>query len=208
MTPIRVLIVDDHFTARLGLSMPINGEEDMTVIAEASSGRQAIMLYREHQPDLVLMDYRLPDQSGVTTLEAIRAEFPQARVLMLTVFDGEEDIYRAVTAGAQGYLTKSAEREEVLTAIRRVARGSTYFPEEILAKMKARERRRSLTEREIDILRLIVRGQSNKSIVATLKMSMGTIKLHVSMILEKMGAHDRTQAATLAIERGIVRLGD
>jgi DNA-binding NarL/FixJ family response regulator len=205
---IRVLIVDDHFTARIGLSVPINGETDMKVIAEASTGKEAITLYRQHQPDIVIMDYRLPDMPGVEALEAIRTDFPTVQTLMLTVYDGEEDIYRAINAGAQGYLTKSAERSELLNALRLVAGGSTYFPPEIFAKAKARERRKPLTERELAILRLIVNGSSNKDIVAALHMSMGTIKLHVSIILDKMGAQDRTHAATLAIERGIVRLGE
>lgn len=205
---IRVLIVDDHFTARIGLSVPINGETDMKVIAEASTGMEAITLYRQHRPDIVIMDYRLPDMPGVEALEAIRTDFPAVRALMLTVYDGEEDIYRAVNAGAQGYLTKSAERGELLNALRLVATGSAYFPPEIIAKFKARERRKPLTERELAILRLIVNGSSNKDIVAALHMSMGTIKLHVSIILDKMGAQDRTHAATLAIDRGIVRLGE
>jgi DNA-binding NarL/FixJ family response regulator len=205
---IRVLIVDDHFTARIGLSVPINGEADMKVIAEASTGMEAIILFRQHQPDIVIMDYRLPDMPGVEALEAIRTEFPKVRALMLTVYDGEEDIYRAVNAGAHGYLTKSAERSELLKALRLVATGSAYFPAEIITKFKARERRKPLTDRELEILRLIVNGSSNKAIVAALHMSMGTIKLHVSIILDKMGASDRTHAATLAIERGIVRLGE
>ena len=205
---IRVLTVDDHFTARLGLSVPINGEPDMQVIAEASTGREAVELYRKHQPDLVIMDYRLPDLSGVEALQAIHAEFPAVRAIMLTVYEGEEDIYRAISAGAQGYLTKSAERSELLRALRSVASGDTYFPAEVIAKYKARERRKPLTERELAILRLIVKGHANKDIVSALHMSMGTIKLHVSIILDKMGASDRTHAATLAIERGIVRLGE
>jgi DNA-binding NarL/FixJ family response regulator len=205
---IRVLIVDDHFTARIGLSVPINGETDMKVIAEASTGMEAITLYRKHQPDIVIMDYRLPDMPGVEALESIRADFPTVRALMLTVYDGEEDIYRAINAGAQGYLTKSAERIELLNALRLVAGGASYFPPGIIAKFQARESREPLTERELAILRLIVSGSSNKDIVAALHMSMGTIKLHVSIILDKMGASDRTQAATLAIERGIIRLGE
>jgi DNA-binding NarL/FixJ family response regulator len=205
---IRVLTVDDHFTARLGHSVPINGEPDMQVIAEASTGHEAVELYRKHQPDLVIMDYRLPDLSGVEALQAIHDEFPAVRAIMLTVYEGEEDIYRAITAGAQGYLTKSAERSELLKALRCVAGGDTYFPPEVIAKYKARERRKPLTERELAILRLIVKGHANKDIVSALHMSMGTIKLHVSIILDKMGASDRTHAATLAIERGIVRLGE
>lgn len=207
-TPIRVIVVDDHFATRLGLSMPINSEPGMKVIGEASTGARAIELYREHQPDVMLMDYHLPDQSGVETLKAIRAEFPKARVLILTIFDGEEDIYRAVSAGAKGYLTKACECEEMLKAIRLIASGTSYFPPEIAAKIKDREKRDPLNARELEILRLLVKGYSTKEIVDMLKLSMGTIRLHISLILEKLDAYDRTSAVAIAIERGIVHLGE
>ena len=206
-SPIRVMIVDDHFATRLGLSVPINNEPDMTVVTEAGTSARAVELYREHRPDVVTMDYQLPDKNGVETLEAIRAEFPEAKVLMLTVFDGEEDIYRAVTAGAKGYLTKSAECEEVLRAIRRVAAGAACFSPVIAAKIKEREKRRPLTPRELEILKLLVKGYSTKDIVHMLGLSMGTIRLHISLILDKLDAFDRTNAVAKAIERGIVHLG-
>jgi DNA-binding NarL/FixJ family response regulator len=205
---IRVLIVDDHFATRLGLSFPIKNEPDMTVVAEAGTGAQALDLYRAKQPDIVLLDYRLPDQTGVEVIYAIRGEFPQARILMLTIFDGEEDIYRAVTAGALGYLTKSAECDEVLRAIRSVAAGQAYFPEGVAAKLRAREKRKPLNPRELEILRLLVRGLSTKEIVDALDVSMGTVRLHISVILEKLDAYDRTRAVAVAIERGIVRVGE
>ena len=205
---IRVVVVDDHFATRLGLSMPINNEPGMKVVGEASTSAKAIELYREHQPDVLLMDYHLPDRSGVETLRSIRSEFPDARILMLTIFDGEEDIYRAVSAGARGYLTKSCECEEMLEAIRLIAAGSSYFPPEIAEKIKAREKRDPLTGRELEILRLLVKGYSTKEIVDMLKLSMGTIRLHISLILEKLDAYDRTSAVAIAIERGIVHLGD
>jgi DNA-binding NarL/FixJ family response regulator len=207
-TPIRVLIVDDHFATRLGLAVPINNEPDMTVVAEAGTSAKAVELYREHKPDVVIMDYHLPDQSGVETLEIIRGEFPEMRALMLTIFDGEEDIYRAVTAGAKGYLTKSSECEDVLRAIRRIAAGAACFPPEIAAKIRTREQRRPLTPRELEILRLLVKGHSTKEIVDMLELSMGTIRLHISIILHKLNAFDRTSAVALAIERGIVHLGE
>ena len=206
--PIRVLVVDDHFATRLGLALPINSEPDMTVVAEAGTSASALDQYRQHRPDVVLMDYHLPDKSGVETIEAVRVEFPQARVLMLTIFDGEEDIYRAVSAGAKGYLTKSSECEEVLKAIRRIAGGAMYFPPDIAAKLKARDQRKPLTSRELEILRLLVKGHSTKEIVTLLNLSMGTIRLHISLILEKLGAFDRTNAVAIAIERGIVRVGE
>jgi two-component system NarL family response regulator len=180
----------------------------MTVVAEAGTGGKAVAQFREHRPDVVLMDYDLPDQNGVQALSIIRNEFPDARVLMLTILEGEEDIYRAVSAGARGYLTKSSECEQVLAAIRALAAGETYFPPEIIAKIKAREKRKPLTERELEILRLLVRGHSTKEIVDLMKLSMGTIRLHISIILEKLGAFDRTNAVAIAIERGIVRVGE
>ena len=203
---IRILLVDDHFTARLGLSIPINGEPDMEVVAEAENAAEALKFYRKHRPDVVIMDYKLPDRSGVEALEAIRVEFPEARVLMFTVFDGEEDIYRAVIGEASGYLTKSASRNEVLRAVRAVARGKKHFPPDLEQKIRERETRESLIPREVEILRHIVRGQANKQIADSLHLSVGTINLHVSKILEKIGAPDLTRAATLAIERGIVHL--
>ncbi len=207
-TTIRVLIVDDHFATRLGLAMPVNHEKDMQVVAEAGTGARAIELYRQHTPDVVLMDYHLPDMSGVETLLAIRADDPGARVILLTIFDGEEDIYRAVAAGARAYLTKSCECEDVLRAIRQVAAGGEYFPADIAAKIAARNKRTPLSQRELEILRLLVKGHSTKEIVDLLKLSMGTIRLHISLILEKLGAFDRTNAVAIAIERGIVHVGD
>lgn len=206
--PTTILIVDDHFATRLGLSLPINGEKDMKVVAEAGTGAKAIELYRQHRPDVVLMDYHLPDQTGVETLAQLRAEFPDIRCIVLTIFDGEEDIYRALTAGARAYLTKSSECEEVLRAIRAVASGATYYPPDIAAKIKAREQRTPLTERELEILRLLVKGHSTKEIVDILRLSMGTIRLHISLILDKLDAFDRTNAVAKAIERGIVRVGE
>jgi len=205
---IRVLIVDDHFMARLGLSVPIKREPDMSVVAEARNGALAVSLFREHQPDVVIMDFRLPDTSGPDVALAIRGDFPEARILMLSAFDGEEDIWRAVNAGVRGYLTKDAEREDVLAAIRQVHGGETVFPAHVAAKISARQGREPLIPREVEMLRLIVRGYSNKEIATMLRMSEGLVKLHVSKILEKLEAPDRTRAATLAIERGIVRLDE
>ena len=206
--PIRILIVDDHFATRLGLTVPINAEPDMTVVAEAGTGTKAIEMYGVHKPDVVILDYHLPDQNGVETLAAIRKEHPDAAAIMLTIFDGEEDIYRAVSAGARSYLPKACECEEVLKAIRIVAEGGTYFPTDIAAKIRAREKRDPLTARELEILRLLVKGHSTKEIVDILKLSMGTIRLHISLILDKLDAFDRTSAVAKAIERGIVHLGD
>lgn len=205
---IRVLIVDDHFATRLGLAMPVNNEPDMEVVGEAGTGSLALDLYRRLTPDVVLMDYQLPDMSGVMTLSALRASHPDAQVILLTILDGEEDVFRAVEAGARGYLTKSCECEDVLRAIRQVAAGGKFFPSEIAAKVEARKKRSPLSDRELEILRLLVRGHSTKEIVDILQLSMGTIRLHISLILSKLGAYDRTNAVAIAIERGIVHVGE
>lgn len=207
-SPIRVLIVDDHFATRLGLALPINSEPDMTVVAEAGTAAKAMALFDELLPDVVLMDYRLPDRTGIEATGAIRARHPGAKVMILSMFDGEEDIFRAVQAGARCYMTKCAECEEVLGAIRLIAAGGTFFPPDIAAKLAARQQRRPLTEREVEILQLLVKGLSTKDIVEAVGMSMGTIRLHISQILEKLDAPDRTRAVAVAIERGIVLLGD
>ena len=204
----RILIVDDHFTARVGLRVPLDAEPDLEVVAEAQNAAEAFTLFAQHRPDVVILDYKLPDLSGVQALEKLRLDFPDARVLMLTVFDGEEDIHRAILAGATGYLTKSAGLRDLLGAVRAVAKGEKHFPPEIAAKIKARDQREPLIPREEEILRHLVRGRSNKEIADAMRLSLGTIALHVSKILDKLGAADRTRAATLAIERGIVRLGE
>ncbi len=176
----------------------------MTVIAEASTALEAISLYRQHRPDVVTMDYRLVRHTGVQATEAIRPEFPDARILFLSVFKGEEDIYRAVQAGASGYLLKSTDGDVLLDAIRQIHRSETIVPPSLAAKLQARSKRESLTDRENRILKLIVDGLSNKEIANALHMSEPLVKLDVSKILDKLGAHDRTRAATLALERGIV----
>lgn len=205
---IRVLIVDDHFMARLGLGVPINGEPDMKVVGEAADAAEAIALFRKLKPDVVTMDYRLPGAGGVEAAQQILAEFPEARVLMITAYEGEEDIFRAIQAGACGYLTKDASRAELLDAIRRAHAGETVLAPAVAAKLRERQRREPLIPREIDILRHIVDGRANKEIASALNLSEPLVKLHVRKILEKLGAPDRTRAATLAIERGIVRLGN
>lgn len=205
-SPITVLIVDDHSMVRVGLAVPINSQPDMNVIAEASSAPEAIAQYRLHRPEVVIMDYRLGRHTGVQATEAIRVEFPSARILFLSAYEGEEDIYRAAKAGACGYLPKSVEGDFLLSAIRRIYLGETVFPPALATKLRARNKRETLTNREITILRHIVDGRSNKEIATRLSMSEPLVKLDVRKILDKLGAHDRTRAATLAIERGIVHL--
>ncbi len=205
---IRVLIVDDHFSARLGIGLAIREEPDMTVIAEATNGTQAVSQYDKHLPDVVIMDYNLPDFNGVEAAKKIHVTHPDARILMFTIHEGEEDIHRATCAEVFGYITKSAELEEVLSAIRTVGAGGRWFPRSISAKLESRASRDHLSDREIDILRHIVKGSANKEIADSLHLSGGTVKRHVSLILEKLGAPDRTRAAILAIERGLIRLGE
>lgn len=204
---IRVLIVDDHFMARIGLSMPISQEKDMTVVAEARNAREALELYRLHLPDVVTMDYSLPDEEGPTAVTAIRGEFPGARVLLLSAFDGEEQVYQSVRAGVCGYLTKNADCTEVLDAIRHIHAGKTVFSKELADKATRRSTRPDLTERELEIVRHLARGTTNKEIAWKLGFSESLIKQELVRIFDKLGAHDRAHAATLAIERGLVKAG-
>ena len=203
---IRILIVDDHFMVRTGLAEAMRGERDLQVVAKASTGAQAIECYAEQQPDVVTMDYRLPDMTGVEAAAKIRAADPAARILMLSVFEGEEDIWRAAEAGVQGYLLKSCDSADVLAAIRRLATGGTAFPSFVAEKIATRRARASLTPRELQILGHVVAGRSNKEIIDAVGISEGTVKLHVSNLLEKLGAQDRTQAALIAVQRGIIHL--
>lgn len=203
---IRVLIVDDHAMMRLGLAEAINGERDMTLAGEASNGAMAIEQYRKLQPDVVTMDFQMPTMDGAQATAALREEFPDAKVVILSVFEGEEDIWRAVKSGASAYVLKSAEVEDVLEAVRHVQAGDTYFPAAIASKLAARQTRGTLTPRELQVLRHVVGGLSNKEIASELKMSEATVKLHISNTLAKLSAADRTQAAIVAVQRGIVHL--
>ena len=203
---IRVLIVDDHFVARMGLAVAVNNEPDMEVVAQAATVAEAVTEHARHLPDVVLMDYALGAESGIEAVRSIREAAPEARVLMLTVFDGDEDVFRAVDAGVRGYLTKASLAGELLTAIRALAAGDHYFPKEVQAKFKAQAQREPLSPRELETLQLIVEGLINKEIGARLGIADGTVKQHVAKVLAKLGAADRTRAAILAVERGIVRL--
>lgn len=203
---IRILIVDDHAMVRFALAEAIAGEDDLTLVAEASEGADALALYRRHQPDVVTMDFQLPGADGAESTALLRAAFPAARVVLLSVFEGEEDIWRAVQAGALGYVPKSAEIAEVLEAIRELAAGREYFPAVIAARLAARRTRDTLTPREHQVLREIVGGRSNKEIAASLHLSEAAVKLYISNTLAKLGVADRTQAAIQAVRRGIVHL--
>ena len=203
---IRLLVVDDHFVVRLGLTSALNLEPDMQVIAEANDGQQALELYRKHKPDLVVMDYQLPQLNGAQATAAICREFPDARIIVLSVYKAEEDVHRAVQAGAAAYLPKSSEPEELIEAIRTVYGGGRYFPAAIANVLAGRASRDPLSDREIEVLTMIVRGRSNKEVAGDLGISENTVKFHTTRIFEKLGVLDRVQAATAAIERGIVHL--
>jgi DNA-binding NarL/FixJ family response regulator len=203
---IRLMLVDDHFVVRAGLAGSLGLDPEMQIVAECGTGEEALAAYRKHQPDVVLMDWRLPGISGVEAAAQIRAEFPDACILQLTIYEGDEDIFRAAEAGVRGYLPKSVSRRELLAAIRAVHRGEEVFPAAIKAKLDARRARPELNEREKTVLKLIVNGRSNKEIASDLGIAEVTVKFHVGNLLAKLGVQDRTQATTAAIQRGIVHL--
>ncbi|HEY7498219.1 MAG TPA: response regulator transcription factor [Vicinamibacterales bacterium] len=203
---LRIMLVDDHYLVRVGLRSIIALEPDMMVCAEASSGEQAKALFRAHRPDVTLMDLRLPGMGGTDTVHAIRLEFPDARIVMISTYVGDEEIYRALQAGAMAYLPKSVQREELTNAIRKAAAGQRHIPAEVAARLAERVTRSQLSGRELEVLRLLVGGRRNREIAGALVISEGTVKLHVSSILGKLGAADRTEAVTVALQRGIVQL--
>jgi two-component system NarL family response regulator len=203
---IRILVAEDHLVARVGVSTIVNMQPDMTVVAEASNGQQAVELYRKHQPDVALLDLRMPGMTGVEAATTIRAEYPNARMIALTTYGGDEDIRRALAAGVQAYLTKDVLHDELLKAIRAVHAGQTYLPAAVAAALAAQMPRPDLSAREVQVLELIVRGLANKQIAYSLSIAEHTVKNHVKSILSKLGVQDRTQAATAAIQRGIIHL--
>jgi two-component system NarL family response regulator len=203
---IGVLIADDHFVVRMGLSALIGTQPDMRVVGEASDGRQAVALFREQHPEVTLMDLRMPEMGGVEAITRIRSEFPDARIVVLTTYDGDEDIYRAFQAGARAYLLKDMHRDELLEAIRAVHRGQRFVPAAIASRLAERMPRSELTPREMEVLKLIVKGMTNKEIAAALDITEGTVKIHINNVLSKLGVSDRTKAATTALQRGIIHL--
>jgi DNA-binding NarL/FixJ family response regulator len=204
--PIRILVVDDHFMVRMGLSASLNVEPDMEVVAEAGKGDDALEAYRTYRPSLVMMDLRLPGMTGTDCTAAILREFPDACILMLSTHSGEEEIYRAMQAGARGYILKSMMREELLRAIREVHAGRRYLDPIVASLLAERMSHRSLTTREIEVLRMVAKGLGNREIAIALNIAEVTVKLHVSHVLEKLDVKDRTEAATAALQRGIISL--
>jgi two-component system NarL family response regulator len=203
---IKIMVIDDQAVVRQGFVALINTVADMSVIAEGTNGQQAIELYRLHRPDITLMDLRMPQLGGVEAITAIRKEFPDARLIVLTTYDGDEDIYRSLQAGAQGYLLKDMFFEELEEAIRKVHGGSRRIPTQVAERLAERMGSSDLTGREIEVLEQIVGGNSNKAIASRLNISEATVKSHINNILSKLGVSDRTQAATTALQRGLVHL--
>lgn len=203
---IRVFSVDDHPLLREGISALINNQPDMTLVAEASNGAEAVKLFKQHVPDVTLLDLRLPDMSGIDILIAIRSEFPEARVIILTTFEGDVEIHRALQAGARGYLLKNMPPSELLDVIRQVHAGKKRIPPAIASQLAEHMSDESLTEREVEVLRLVADGNKNRDIAKKLFISEETVKVHIKHIMEKLGATDRTQAVAIGVRRGIIQL--
>ena len=204
--PIRVLVVEDHNVVRQGLVALLNVADGLEVVGEAADGVEAIVQFRKHQPAITLIDLRLPKMGGVEAITRIRKETPQARFIVLTTYDGDEDIYQALKAGAKAYLLKGMTSEELIATIHRVHAGKSHIPPAIAERLAERMGAEELTPRELNVLEQIVQGKSNKEIATELGISEATVKTHINSLLGKLGVEDRTQAATAAIRRGIVPL--
>jgi DNA-binding NarL/FixJ family response regulator len=203
---IRVLAVDDHALLRDGIAALIGNQTDMELVGEASNGREAVELFRHHQPDVTLMDLQMPEMGGIDALSAIRGEFPEARIIVLTTYAGDVQVFRALKAGAKAFLLKGLLRKELLDTIRAVHAGQKRLPPEIAAEIAEHATDDSLTAREIDVLRLIAGGNANKEIAAQLSLTEETVKGHVKNILAKLDANDRTHAVTIGLKRGIIEI--
>lgn len=204
--PIRVLIAEDHAMVRQGLVALLEQEPDLSVVAQAGDGQEAVKMFCQHQPDVVLMDLRMPQMDGVAAITAICAELANAQIVVLTTYDGDENIYRGLRAGAKGYVLKDADPDQLFAAIRAVFVGKKYIPPSVGAKLAERMDNPELSDRELEVIRLIVAGNSNQKIGAVLQISESTVKFHVNNILIKLGVNDRTQAAITALRRGIASL--
>ncbi len=206
-TRIRVFTVDDHPLLQEGIAAIIKSQPDMQLLAQASTGSDAIQKFRQHRPDVTLMDLRLPDMTGIDAMIAIRTEFPEARIIMLTTFEGDVEIQRALQAGARGYLLKSMPPKDLVAVIRQVQAGKKRIPSEVAARLADHLGEEDLTSREIDVLRQVAEGNRNRDIAKKLFISEETVKVHIKHIMDKLGAQDRTQAVAIALRRGIIQLG-
>jgi DNA-binding NarL/FixJ family response regulator len=207
MEAIRVLCVDDHPLVRKGIASILATEKDVQLVAEGSNGREAVALFEKHRPDVTLMDLRMPVLDGINAVKEIRRAYPEARIIALTSYDGDQDIQRALAAGVRGYLLKEMVHTEVLRAIRAVHAGQKLMPTEVVEKLAEHFPSTGLTPREVEVLGCVARGMSNKEVSEKLGTAEGTVKIHVQNILAKLGAADRTHAVTIAMERGILHLG-
>lgn len=203
---LRILVADDHFIVRSGLVSLLHAEPDLTVVAQAADGAEAVALFAQHHPDVALLDLRMPVKSGTDAIELIRRDFPEARILVLTAFSGDEDIHRALRAGACGYVLKSSTGEGLIPAIRAVAAGEPWIPRDVATKLAMRSNYEALTPREVQILKEIARGKANKEIAAVLAISEYTVKDHLKNIMAKLHVAVRTEAVTAAVQRGIIEL--
>jgi DNA-binding NarL/FixJ family response regulator len=203
---IRVLGVDDHPLLREGIAGMINSQPDMLLVAQASNAQEAIQQFRKHKPDVTLMDLRLPDKSGIDAMIAIRSEFPEARIIMLTTFEGDVEIQRALEAGARGYLLKSMPPRELVEVIRQVYAGEKRIPLQVAARLAEHISDEALTDRETEVLGQIAGGSRNRDIAEKLFITEGTVKAHIKHIMHKLGARDRTQAVAIGLRRGIIQL--
>ncbi len=199
-------MADDHYVVRMGLVALVETEPDLQVIGEAADGAQAVELYRRLEPDLVLMDLRMPVKDGIAATREIRGQFPAARILILTTYDGDDDIHKALSAGANGYLLKNATRESLIPALRAVAAGQRWIPQEVASRLAARKMFEELTPRELEVLEKLAKGLANKEIADVLNISEYTVKDHLKNILGKLHVADRTEAVTAALQRGIIHL--
>jgi DNA-binding NarL/FixJ family response regulator len=206
MDALKILVVEDQYFARLALHTVIDSREDMKIVAETASGAEALPLYRAHRPDITIMDIRLPGMNGVEAIRAIRAENPEARIIVLSNYDGSEDIHRALDAGAMSYLTKDAEAGDLIKAIQSVHRGHSFLPPALRGLLAARLAADALTARELEVLELLAQGLSNQEIADRLGIAEKTVRIHMSHIFDKLGVTDRTQAVITAVQRGIVHL--
>lgn len=205
-SPIRILLADDHPMLREGIAGLVADQPDLELVGEASNGREAIAQFRKHRPDITLLDLQMPEMNGIDAILAIRSEFPEARIVVLTTYTGDAQILRALKAGAQAYLLKSMLRRELLDTIRMVHRGQRRIPPEVAAQLAEHAGDDRLTSREIEVLRLIASGKANKLVASDLSITEETVKGHVKSILSKLGASDRTHAVTIALKRGIIEL--